>query len=333
MRIFLHILIIFAAFCGFLLAFYIRHKKRGNEKLVCPIGSDCDTVIHSEYAKFLGFPVEVLGLFYYGGIALAYGAFLAFPFLASPVLVFMVFGASIAAFFFSLYLTFIQAFALKQWCAWCLTSAGLCTGIFAAALFVSEAGFLEVLAAHHSFLFLSHMFGVALGLGGATIADIFFFKFLRDFKISEWEADILHTLSQIIWFALAILLLSGAGLYVLDAAALSANVKFIAKMTAVLVIIANGALLNLLIAPKLVKISFGEAHAHMAGELRHIRKIAFALGAISLVSWYAAFLFGFLADVSLGATSLFGAYAGALALAVLASQLLERLYAGRATYG
>lgn len=140
-----YIILIFSAFGGFSLAFYIRHKKQTHEKMACPLDSDCDAVIYSRYSRLFGIPVEILGLFYYGLIAAGYALFLLFPALASPLAVFGVLVITVAAFLFSIYLTFIQALALKQWCAWCLMSAGLCTIIFATALGASEFSFVSLL--------------------------------------------------------------------------------------------------------------------------------------------------------------------------------------------
>lgn len=325
-----NIILIFAAFGGFLLAFYIRHKKSSHEKMVCPLDSDCDAVIYSDYSKFFGIPVEIIGLFYYGAIAISYSLFLAFPHFAPPLIVFAVLTLTIAAFLFSLYLTFIQAFAIKQWCAWCLMSAGICAVIFATALSVSEFGFFSLLAEYHDLIVIFHVFGVAIGLGGATIADILFFKFLKDFRISEWEADVMRTLSQTIWFALAILVLTGLGLYLPEAEELNQSAKFLVKMIVVAVIIVNGVFLNLLVAPKLVKISFGEKHDHQSGELHHERKIAFALGAVSIVSWYSAFILGVAREVPLNFWPLILTYILLISGAIVASQVMERFFVKRA---
>jgi hypothetical protein len=46
-----------------------------------------------------------------------------------------------------------------------------------------------------------HLLGVVLGLGGATIADLLFFKFLREFEISKKDAEILRLLSRVIVIA------------------------------------------------------------------------------------------------------------------------------------
>ncbi len=342
-----HVILIFATFGGFLLAFYIRHKKQAHEKMVCPFDSDCDAVIYSDYSKFFGIPVEILGLLYYGLIAVSHALFLVSPAFASPLVVFSVFTLTTAAFLFSLYLTFIQAFALKQWCTWCLISAGLCAVIFATALGASEFGFVSLLAQHHNFIVIFHVLGVALGLGGATIADIFFFKFLKDFRISEWEADVMHTLSQIIWFALALVVLTGLALYLPEAEELNQSAKFLVKIIVVSVIIINGAFLNLLVAPKLVKISFHERRRHEAGELHRIpayanlpagkagasagrRKIAFALGAVSIVSWYSAFFLGMLRNIPFDFSSLLLIYLLLLGGAIIGSQFMERIFAKRA---
>lgn len=326
----LYTILIFAAFGGFLLAFYIRHKKRTHETLICPLNSSCDAVIYSDYSKFLGIPVEILGLLYYGLIAVSYALFLAVPALALPIAIFGALVLTAAAFMFSLYLTFIQAFAIKQWCTWCLISAGICTIIFATVLSASEFGFIALLAEHHEFIAILHLFGAALGIGGATISDVLFFRFLKDFRISEWESEVLHALSQIIWFALAVLLLAGLALYLPEAGELNQSAKFLVKMIVVAVIIVNGALLNILIAPKLVKISFGKKHEHEAGELHHIRKIAFALGAISIVSWYSAFTLGALRKVPLEFSSLLLLYLLLIGVAIAASQIMERYFAKQA---
>lgn len=126
-----YVLIIFLAFGGFLIARYIRHhKKNVEEALVCPLKANCDTVIHSDYSKFLGIPVEVLGMFYYGIIAASYGLIVIFS-IGSPLIASGLMFASVCAFIFSIYLTLVQAFILKNWCTWCLTSALICGMIFA----------------------------------------------------------------------------------------------------------------------------------------------------------------------------------------------------------
>ncbi len=322
----LHIILIFTAFGGFFLAFYIRHKKQANEKMICPFNSDCDAVVYSDYSKFFGVPVEILGMLYYGIIAVSHALFLAFPNLISQFSIFTTLVLTIVAFLFSLYLTFIQIFTLKQWCVWCLVSAGICTVIFVTVLSVSGFGLIPLLESHHELILIGHFLGVAIGLGGATITDILFFKFLKDFRISEKEANVIHILSQIIWFALAILVLTGIGFYLPEAEELNQSAKFLLKMVVVVVIIINGAFLNLLVAPKLVKISFDKEYGRGGRKLHRIRKIAFALGAISIVSWYSAFILGMLGKISFDFPFLLLIYLFLLIGAIIVSQFMEKFF-------
>ena len=134
MDYFWHWLTIAAALAGFFIANYIRRKKHRGEKLVCPLRSDCEAVVHSQYSTLLGIPLEYLGMTYYLIIAAAHGVFLVWP--ASSLVLFhkIILAATVAAFGFSMYLTFIQAFKLRQWCVWCLISASFCTVIFALTL-------------------------------------------------------------------------------------------------------------------------------------------------------------------------------------------------------
>lgn len=284
--------IVFIAFGGFLLSLFLFHKKRRKtEPFVCPLRGRCSEVIHSDYSKFLGIPVETIGLLYYALVAVGHGLVLGFPedlgWLDLPLLI-----ASSAAFLFSLYLTFIQVVALRKLCTWCLLSATFCLFIFGLTVLGTLEFVLPFLVEYRSVILILHVLAMALGLGAATLTDIFFFKFLRDSRISEDEAQMLSTLSETIWLALGMAILTGAALFMPEATAYAGTPKFLAKMVVVAVIVLNGAFLNLYIAPKLVKISFAEPHHHKEGELGRARRIAFALGPISIVSWYSAFILG-----------------------------------------
>ena len=139
-----YVIIIFLGFGGFLIAMYIRHhKKNVQEALICPLKANCDTVIHSDYSKFVGIPVETLGMTYYAFITIGYGLVIIFPLIYVPLVASGLLTATVFAFMFSIYLTLIQAFALKNWCTWCLISAGICVTIFG--LSASDSPFLAPL--------------------------------------------------------------------------------------------------------------------------------------------------------------------------------------------
>lgn len=327
-----YVIIILAAFSGLILTVYIHQKKKHHAPMVCPMGADCGAVVNSEFSRFLGVPVELWGMVYYAALFAMYLSLVVIPQASSWGLMVVAVPLSLGAFLFSGYLTFIQAVSLKQWCTWCLTSAGLCTVIFIftlSGIATFMAGLVTFLTTYKAVIIGVHLFGLAIGLGGATMADLFFFKFLRDLRISVREADVLRAISQFIWLGLALLVISGIGLVLTDPVGYFSSTKFLVKMMVVLVIIVNGAFLNLSITPKLVHISFGDPHRHYKGELRADRRLAYALGAISASSWYSAFILGLTPFVLLDFWPLLGVYVAIVLTAVVGSQLMERFIARR----
>src|SRR3989338_8678550 len=107
------IFIIFISFSGFFLAAYLFHKKRRkHEPFICPLRANCSEVMQSNNSKFLGIPVEVLGLCYYAVLALVHGLVLMQESLRW-LDVYLLIVSSIAL-LFSLYLTAIQIVALRK---------------------------------------------------------------------------------------------------------------------------------------------------------------------------------------------------------------------------
>ncbi len=129
------VIIILLGFIGLFVALHIHNKKSKKVPLICPLRSNCDTVIHSDYSKFLGIRVERLGIIYYSLIVIGHGMFLFFPGTLDPFFITVSSVLSACAFVFSIYLLSIQAFILKQWCFWCLVSASLSISIFLLAFF------------------------------------------------------------------------------------------------------------------------------------------------------------------------------------------------------
>jgi len=124
------IIIIILAVIGVIISGYIRIKKVRKHEMVCPIGKSCDDVINSKYSKLFGIPVEILGLLYYGIIAVSYSLFIFNPEYTTFHTITITLAITITAFLFSIYSIFVQAILLKKWCMWCITSALLCAGIF-----------------------------------------------------------------------------------------------------------------------------------------------------------------------------------------------------------
>ena len=253
METFLNLFLIAAALGGFVLAFFLFISKRKAKPIACPMDGHCDDVVRSEFSKFFGVPVDILGMLYYAVAATAYSVFYFYSGLAVPLAVFAMFGLASFSFLFSLYLTFIQAFSLKQWCVWCLASAGLSSFIFLANVFYVKSGFAvipaEIFEEFYEILVAGHLLSAGLGFGASVVGAIMLGKFVKDSKMSSFEADILRTLTQVIWFAIFILILSGFGLYFSNEG--TSNILYKSAIAAVLVLVS--AVLNLAILPKMVK--------------------------------------------------------------------------------
>lgn len=321
--------IVALALAGFLIASYIWRKKRRSETLVCPIGANCEAVVHSQHSRFFGIHVEVLGMAYYFVIATIYFLFIAIPSLISPLISLLILVATTGALFFSVYLTFIQVFTLRQFCSWCLTSASISLAIFFLAIPSAPPNLIDMLRQYREILLLLHGLAVIFGFGGAVVTDALFFKFLKDSRISEEEAGVLHHVSQVIWFALAVIVLTGLGLVLSDWMRLVSSPKFLAKITIVAIIIINGTTLHFLVKPRLVNIFFGKLpHANMP-ESRIVRRIAFALGSVSSTSWLSAFVLGSLSALDVSYWLIMAIYALALTGAISSSQALEFYLARR----
>lgn len=121
---------------GLINASYLTYKHFQKKPLVCPINHDCNAVVESKWGDFLGVRNEILGVLFYAamlaGILISLTAPNFLPLL--PTLLFI--GAAIGL-VFSIILTLIQKFAIKEFCFYCLISAGISLLLFinAVALF------------------------------------------------------------------------------------------------------------------------------------------------------------------------------------------------------
>ncbi len=126
--------IIAVAVLGFLDALYIYVKKKRDEKLVCVIGSDCNTVIRSRYAALFGVDNTVMGMVYYIAVILV---LIFSPYMGISTFV-VLWGLRIVAglaAMMSVYLLYIQLVVLKEWCDYCFLAA-LVNIVLAILLFV-----------------------------------------------------------------------------------------------------------------------------------------------------------------------------------------------------
>jgi uncharacterized membrane protein len=280
-----------ACIIGVLISGYIFVQKQHHRKLACPRDNPCDTVLHSRFSRTFGISNELLGIIYFFCVS-----FLLYLIISTtiyvPALLYILFFFLVLGGLFSLYLIGLQAFVIKHWCFWCLGIALTNLSLIISLCNLSFSSITPILAYQKVGWVIIHNIGFVLGLGGATITDVFFFRFLKDNTISTEEKNTMDTLTNIIWIGLTILIVSGICLFLPEQARHSISSKFLLKMVVVAVIVVNGVLLNMFVGPYMRRLSFeGTPPA------KHFRRLAFALGGISFTSWYVAFFLGSLRNI------------------------------------
>lgn len=277
----LQLIIILLGVSGLTISSYLHYKKKNMEQgMACPMEGSCEDVITSEYSKFLGLDVEVLGILYYTTVIVAYSIFLFTPQAAPAWFVFGILLSSITAVMFSAYLTFLQAFTLNMWCTWCLGSAAMTAGILGAAL-PAAAIELSVLMTQFSpvLLWLS-VIGAAIGLGTSIAFDALYLTYLKDFEISDAQAKSLNTLNHLIWASVAAVLIGllGTGL---GNEALN-KPSFLASVFVLGVIILNDSVYSLWLANKMSDLTFADKDEN---EYKSEKQTSFLMASFSTVSW------------------------------------------------
>lgn len=134
MKFFL-ILFVVVGIAGLIDSGYLFLNRLKEKPLICPLNYDCAKVTESRWGKIFGVRNEILGMFFYVFIILAAFVVLFQPSLGPPLIKIM-FSVSAIGLIFSLFLTSLQIFVIKNFCFYCLISAVLSLLIFINALFL-----------------------------------------------------------------------------------------------------------------------------------------------------------------------------------------------------
>ncbi|MFC1787984.1 vitamin K epoxide reductase family protein [Patescibacteria group bacterium] len=113
------ILLIMTGF-GLIDSIYLIHKRKKEQKPICLIGGNCNTVLQSNYSNIFKIHNDILGLFYYCTLAGLISLMLINP---DSFLFFLISLLIWAGVIYSLILTYLQWQVIKAWCTWCLVSA------------------------------------------------------------------------------------------------------------------------------------------------------------------------------------------------------------------
>jgi protein-disulfide isomerase/uncharacterized membrane protein/rhodanese-related sulfurtransferase len=101
--------------------------------MVC-IGTGCDAVRASAYSTLWGVPMPVFGVLGYMLLAVVIIAESLFSTRLARWARYALLGMTGFGFLFSVYLEYLQAFVIHAYCAWCVTSGVVMTGLFALAV-------------------------------------------------------------------------------------------------------------------------------------------------------------------------------------------------------
>ena len=175
---------------------------------------------------------------------------------------------------------------------------------------------------YHAALTVFHLLGVVIGMGGAFSSDLAFFSSIRDEKISHTEMRFLKLGGKMVWVGLFIIVVSGALLFSENPERYLNSAKFLAKMTIVAIIIANGVVFHLIHIPRLHR----HAGHHFPSSDEFMRKapLLIAGGVISIVSWLGAFILGALGRLPYGYLEFIAVYLAVLLPAVAIAVLLKK---------
>lgn len=178
-------------------------------------------------------------------------------------------------------------------------------------------------------LVIFHIIGTVLGAGAATVTDYLVFKFAKDKKIDKDEFQILHTISDLVWAGLFLLLITGIGfiaLYLADHSTVRATYsldKIWAKVTIVIILTANGFFIHRHVLP-ILKRWRGKSLATPSFVKKSFS--VFSPGAISGVSWYSALILGAWRGLDASYLQIMSIYAIIICLAVAVANVAGRYF-------
>ncbi|MFM7088092.1 MAG: hypothetical protein ACKOW9_00965 [Candidatus Paceibacterota bacterium] len=179
----------------------------------------------------------------------------------------------------------------------------------------------EFLDTYRELFLILHVFFVVLGMGAALVVDLLFNYYIHDRKLSEDENKTLNFLTKVIWISLSLITASGLFIFLTDSERYLASSKFLLKMCIVLVIAINGFLFYKITHKSLRDIEFTDRDG--SHPLVRMRRLSFAFGAISFISWLSVFLLGSLRSIPISLSQGLLIYFGLLCFGILGSQLVE----------
>jgi uncharacterized membrane protein len=295
---------IFFGLLGVFVAYKIKTNKalkNKGQQMVCLVGHKCDEVVFSDYSKFFGINLEIMGFVYYIFISIFYLIFLVNSAIITNLVMFFALGITFGGFLFSIYLTYIQVFKLKSFCSWCLSSAAISSIIFFSSYAMTlllKPEIISYISSIHDYIRAFEFISLVLGIGIFTVLEITTFSFLRDFKITLKESLILKNISQVGWFVLFLFILNNFGVYLPEKYLPNLNQNFsstlfVIEIVIILIISINALINQTQVLPEIQKRSINP-NVIPVQHIKKLRLLAILQGIISLVLWYGLFYLNFM---------------------------------------
>lgn len=284
---FYEIILIILSLGGLYVANRIRIEKKSGHKMMCPLNGNCEQVLTSDFAKVAGIPLELAGIAYYLIVIFANVIFIITPALKLSIVEIILFAITLFGFIFSIYLTSVQAFYLKNWCTWCLYSGLFSTLIFIASTInfsINIEGLVETMRAMPWFFMAVNIIAYALGTSLALVTEFLTLKFLRDFKIDQKEKLTLMYLWHVLWSAIFLIIISSFAIFSFDLQLFDNQRLYLIKSLIFGFIVFSSILMCFFILPKLDKSKIACSVMHIS-TVSLYRNLAIIFSTIIAVSW------------------------------------------------
>lgn len=114
---------------------YLLYKNRPTQNLVCPLNGNCHAVLESRWNRFLGIKNEYWGLLYYLSLLIVLGLSLFFVEIVLDWKLVLILMTGLGV-LYSFFLILVQVVKIKEYCFYCLMSAGVSLLLFVVSLFL-----------------------------------------------------------------------------------------------------------------------------------------------------------------------------------------------------
>lgn len=113
-------LIFLLSLLGLVVASFLFYEYSLSGPILCPTGVGCDIVRASPYSKFFGISIPILGIIFY--LVMAAFSVVHSHDLPKKLVRQLQLLVAVTGVIFGSYLTYLEAFVIKAFCFWCVTS-------------------------------------------------------------------------------------------------------------------------------------------------------------------------------------------------------------------